>query len=139
MSGRANWEEIDRERVGIKGGRNYGWNAMEGMHCFSPRKCPLSGDTLPNAEYSHADGNCAVIGGYVYRGPTQTALSRVVRVRRLVQRPDLDDPVSTARAVNQAETLRADTDLNITSFGESESGELYAVTSAGGVYQVLAN
>ena len=41
--------------------------------------------------------------------------------------------------MNTPETLRADTDLNITSFGESENGELYAVTSAGGVYQVLAS
>jgi hypothetical protein len=35
--------------------------------------------------------------------------------------------------------LRADTELHITSFGESENGELYAVTAAGGVYQVLAS
>ena len=41
--------------------------------------------------------------------------------------------------MNTPETLRADTDHNITSFGESENGELYVVTSAGGVYQVLAS
>ena len=36
-----------------------------------------------------------------------------------------------ATPVNAPETLRADTDLNITSFGESENGELYPVTAAG--------
>ena len=41
--------------------------------------------------------------------------------------------------VDTPETLRADTGHQITSFGESENGELYAVTSAGGVYQVLAS
>ena len=41
--------------------------------------------------------------------------------------------------VNAPETLRADTDLNITSFGESESGELYLVTAAGEVFKVLAS
>ena len=46
---------------------------------------------------------------------------------------------NNGQAVNAPETLRADTDRNITSFGESENGELYAVTSAGGVYQVLAS
>ena len=81
-----------RERAGIAGGRNYGWNAMEGMHCYTASKCPLAGDTLPNVEYSHDGGNCSITGGYVYRGPTQTALDRAVRLRRLVQRPDLDHP-----------------------------------------------
>ena len=39
-----------------------------------PPSARCAGDTLPNAEYSHAGGNCSVTGGYVYRGPTQTAL-----------------------------------------------------------------
>ncbi|MFL5645939.1 MAG: PQQ-dependent sugar dehydrogenase [Chloroflexota bacterium] len=136
--GQGRYEEVDRERVGIAGGRNYGWNAMEGMHCYTSSKCPLAGDTLPNAEYSHDGGNCAITGGYVYRGPTQTALRGLYVFAdwcsgRIWTIP-FDGP-----AVNQPETLRADTDLNITSFGEAENGELYAVTGAGGVYRVLAN
>ncbi|MFL5669986.1 MAG: PQQ-dependent sugar dehydrogenase [Chloroflexota bacterium] len=136
--GQGRYEEVDRERVGIAGGRNYGWNAMEGMHCYTSSKCPLAGDTLPNAEYSHDGGNCAITGGYVYRGPTQTALRGLYVFAdwcsgRIWTIP-FDGP-----AVNQPETLRADTALNITSFGESENGELYAVTGAGGVYRVLAS
>ena len=42
------------------------------------------------------------------------------------------------RSGGTAKTLRANTSVNITSFGESESGELYAVTSAGVVYRVRA-
>jgi glucose/arabinose dehydrogenase len=136
--GQGRYEEVDRERAGIAGGRNYGWNAMEGMHCYTASKCPLAGDTLPNVEYSHAGGNCAITGGYVYRGPTQSALKGLYVFAdwcsgRIWTVP-YDGP-----SVNQPETLRADTNLNITSFGESENGELYAVTSAGGVYQVLAS
>jgi len=136
--GQGRYEEVDRERVGIAGGRNYGWNAMEGMHCYTSSKCPLAGDTLPNAEYSHDGGNCAITGGYVYRGPTPTALRGLYVFAdwcsgRIWTIP-FDGP-----AVNQPETLRADTALNITSFGESENGELYAVTGAGGVYRVLAS
>ena len=41
--------------------------------------------------------------------------------------------------MNTPETLRADTSQQITSFGESENGELYVVTSDGDVYQVLAS
>ena len=136
--GQNRYEEIDRENAGFAGGRNYGWKAMEGMHCYTASKCPLAGDTLPNVEYSHAGGNCAITGGYVYRGPTQSALKGLYVFAdwcsgRIWTVP-YDGP-----SVNQPETLRADTNLNITSFGESENGELYAVTSAGGVYQVLAS
>lgn len=136
--GQGRYEEIDREKAGLAGGRNYGWNAMEGMHCYTSSKCPLAGDTLPNAEYSHDGGNCAVTGGYVYRGPSQTALRGLYVFAdwcsgRIWTIPH-DGPT-----VNQPETLRADTSVSITSFGESESGELYAVTSAGRVYRVLAS
>jgi len=136
--GQNRFEEVDRERAGFTGGRNYGWDAMEGMHCYTASKCPLAGDTLPNAEYSHDGGNCSITGGYVYRGPTQVAL-----VGQYVFADYCSGRIWTipndGPAVNQPETLRADTNLNITSFGESENGELYAVTGAGGVYQVVAN
>ncbi len=136
--GQNRFEEIDREKPGFTGGRNYGWNAMEGMHCYTASKCPLAGDTLPNAEYAHVDGNCSITGGYVYRGPTQTALVGLYVFADYCSGRIWTIP-NNGLAVNTPETLRADTDLNITSFGESENGELYAVTSAGGVYQVLAS
>ena len=61
------WEEIDAEPAG-QGGRNYGWNVMEGTHCYQPSTgCDQSGITLPVAEYPH-DPDCSVTGGYVYRG-----------------------------------------------------------------------
>ena len=72
--GQGRREEVNREKAGFTGGRNYGWDAMEGSTCFTASKCPLAGDTLPNAEYGHTGGNCSITGGYVYRGPTQTDL-----------------------------------------------------------------
>ena len=111
---------------------------MEGTHCYTASKCPLAGDTLPNAEYSHDGGNCSITGGYVYRGPTQTAL-----VGSYVFADWCSGRIWTlpynGQAVNAPETLRADTGHQITSFGESENGELYVVTSAGNVYQVMAS
>lgn len=63
------WEEINREGPGDPGGRNYGWNVMEGKHCYpAGTSCSLAGDTLPIAEYPHAGGDCSITGGYVYRG-----------------------------------------------------------------------
>jgi glucose/arabinose dehydrogenase len=136
--GQGRYEEINRERAGFTGGRNYGWDAMEGMHCFTASKCPLAGDTLPNAEYSHSGGNCSITGGYVYRGPTQTALVGLYVFADWCSGKIWTIPYN-GLAVNTPETLRADTSQQITSFGESENGELYAVTSDGDVYQVLAS
>jgi glucose/arabinose dehydrogenase len=135
--GQGRYEEIDREKAGFTGGRNYGWDAMEGMHCFTASKCPLAGDTLPNAEYSHSGGNCSITGGYVYRGPTQTALVGLYVFADWCSGKIWTIPYNGA-PVNTPETLRYDSSQQITSFGESENGELYVVTSGGDVYQVLA-
>jgi len=63
--GQNRFEEIDIIRPGL----NYGWNIMEGLDCFQPREgCNQQGLELPVIEYALRDGNCSVIGGYVYRG-----------------------------------------------------------------------
>ncbi len=69
-------EEINLQNAADPGGRNYGWKTMEGSRCFGNLtgcgpEVPACGDpslTLPSVEYDHAGGNCAVIGGIVYRG-----------------------------------------------------------------------
>lgn len=69
--GQGAWEEIDL----VEPGRNYGWDTMEGAHCFSPRSgCDRTGLTLPVWEYSHALGQ-SITGGYVYTGTACTALT----------------------------------------------------------------
>lgn len=71
--GQAAWEEIDVARAGV-GGLNFGWNVMEGDHCYAPATtCATSGLTRPVAEYGH-DLGCTVIGGFVYRGTAQPLL-----------------------------------------------------------------
>ncbi|MCJ7756218.1 MAG: PQQ-dependent sugar dehydrogenase, partial [Thermoanaerobaculales bacterium] len=71
--GQGSWEEIDFEAKTDPGGRNYGWNTMEGSRCYESSNCSTEGLTLPAAEYSHAQG-CSVTGGYVYRGTRFPAL-----------------------------------------------------------------
>jgi glucose/arabinose dehydrogenase len=71
--GQGAWEEID-VAPGGNGGLDFGWNVMEGFHCFEPSDgCDESGLTLPVAEYGH-DLGCAVIGGVVVRDPDQPLL-----------------------------------------------------------------
>jgi glucose/arabinose dehydrogenase len=62
--GQDRFEEID---IVQKGG-NYGWNTMEGLHCFNPPSgCSMSGLSPPIVEISHPEAE-AVIGGFVYHG-----------------------------------------------------------------------
>jgi glucose/arabinose dehydrogenase len=125
------YEEVNREPAGT-GGRNYGWDDMEGKHCFESG-CSTAGKTLPIAEYTHSFG-CSVTGGYVYRGSTQLDL-----VGHYVLADYCSGRVWTIPAAGTALTYHRTVGLRITSFGESEAGELYAVDLAGGrLYRVVA-
>ena len=128
--GQGDWEEIDVQRAGAPGGTNFGWNRMEGNHCFSPRvACEDPSLALPRAEYGHDQG-CTVVGGGVARGPGQPLLTggyffadyctgRVWAIAAAVEDP-------------QTPTLVAETGRNPSAFGEDEAGELYVVDISGG-------
>ena len=69
--GQDKWEEINFEKAGAKGGRNYGWSCYEGYHNYKIDNCDHNGEpyTFPIVEYQHSANNCASItGGFVYRG-----------------------------------------------------------------------
>jgi glucose/arabinose dehydrogenase len=67
-------EEVDYQVANAIGGRNYGWNIMEGDSCFSPATgCSSAGITLPIYQYLHAYGATS-IGGYVFRSAQSKAL-----------------------------------------------------------------
>lgn len=124
------WEEID---LIVRGG-NYGWRIMEGAHCFAePTGCSQTGLELPIAEYGHASG-CSVTGGYVYRGR---------RVPALAGRYLFGDYCSgtiwtLTEAGGRWEVAQLlSTDLNISSFGADESGELYVVDHGGRIYRFV--
>ena len=69
-------EEVDVQVAGSAGGQNYGWKRMEGFLCntcdlsdcpVAPPPCDDPSLTLPVLDYGH-NPECAIIGGYVYRG-----------------------------------------------------------------------
>src|SRR2546430_234685 len=74
--GQDNWEEIDyRPSSEISTLANYGWRAFEGRSRFSSIALGPGQLVAPVYVYSHADSNCSVTGGYVYRGRTVTEAS----------------------------------------------------------------
>ena len=130
--GQGRREEVNLEDAADPGGNNYGWDVMEGSLCFEPSSgCSLAGDTLPVAQYSHNLG-CSITGGYVYRGSHRD-------LRGLYVYGDFcSGRMWTMNANGSGETLRRDTSLLISSFGESESGELYLTDLSGTLYRVIA-
>lgn len=134
--GQSAWEEVNVLPAGSPGGVNYGWNIMEGNHCYAVLTCTRSGLTLPVVEYATSEG-CAVSGGYAYRGTRVPALVGVylygdfcggwVRSLRHVggQATELYDWPS----------LRVSGGLS--SFGEDARGELYIATLSGGLYRIV--
>ena len=74
--GQGAWEEIDVARAAQGGGQDFGWNIMEGFHCYEPAEgCDEDGLTLPVAEFGH-DLGCAVVGGVVVHDGTTPTIDR---------------------------------------------------------------
>jgi glucose/arabinose dehydrogenase len=124
------YEEIDI----IEKGGNYGWNAMEGNHCFEPKSgCDRSALKLPIHEYGRDEG-ISVTGGFVYRGPTLKGLEGKYiyadygthRIWAL-DHTDLSNPVNT-------QLLEAD--FAISSFGVDQDDELYLCGFDGKIHRL---
>jgi glucose/arabinose dehydrogenase len=126
------WEEIDVVPA-AQGGLNFGWNIMEGMHCYGAGTCNDTGLTLPVAEYDHSQG-CSIIGGYVYRGSRVPGLTG-----RYLYADYCGDWIrSLAFSDGSAGTpasVTFDGIGHVLSFGEDSSGELYVLSDNGTVYE----
>jgi glucose/arabinose dehydrogenase len=135
--GQDTWEEVDAEPR-LVGGRNYGWNRMEGAHCYGRLACTPDGLTLPVMDYLHGP-DCSITGGYVYRGAAYPALEGAYlfgdycsgALRVLSAAVALADGHAPAAVVGGA-------GFPISSFGQDDAGELYVVDLNGSVSKVTA-
>jgi glucose/arabinose dehydrogenase len=123
------WEEIDVARSGT-GGLDYGWNRMEGFHCYEPPDgCDQTGLTLPLAEYGHENG-CAVIGGVVVRDPRQGRLNGgYLFGDACSDNLWLMDPAGDAR---REPIIVAKLGRTLSSIGAGEDGTVYATSLSPG-------
>ena len=129
------WEEVNAVAA-TTAGLNYGWRIMEGDHCYPAAPCNGAGLTVPVLAYSHADGNCSVTGGFVYRGAAIPELvghylyadfcAGILRSFRL----------SAGQAVDHRTWAIGDVN-RIKSFGLDASGEIYILSDNGNVYRVV--
>jgi glucose/arabinose dehydrogenase len=138
--GQNNWEEIDFQSAGTTSLQNYGWDVLEGRHCFEDvptGSCNAflnGGSTLPIIEYDHSLG-CSVTGGNVIRNlPGHSMYGNYVygdfctgRLWRGVR----------GTGNTWTSPLITDSSFNVSGFGEGETGRIY-FTHLGGSLQWLA-
>jgi uncharacterized repeat protein (TIGR03806 family) len=128
-------EEVDL----IERGKNYGWRLMEGSLCYDPSTgCEERADLVrPLAEYNHEVG-LSITGGYVYRGARLPELRGVYLYGDFAngqifglsftgqEQPTNPSGHATRDGAQVAQLV--DTSERISSFGEDEAGEVYAVS-----------
>ncbi len=129
--GQGDWEEIDYLPAGSPGGANFGWSIMEGTHDYNGN--PQPDLLLPVAEYSHGEGGCSVTGGYVYRG-TMPEWNGVYLYGDYCT--GYVWGVILSNGGWQAQRL-FEAGLQITSFGQDESGEVYLTSDGGEIYKLV--
>ncbi len=124
-------EEIDA----VKPGRNYGWKIMEGMICYNAASCNTGGLTLPLVDYGRDEG-FSVTGGYVYYGDQVPSLYGMY----------IYGDYGTGRiwglryngtSISGPYTLISSSGLNISGFGQDNTGEVYLLDYISGRIYVL--
>lgn len=136
-AGQNEFEEIDYQPAASKGGQNYGWAIYEGNSCYAGGSaCSTSGLTAPITTYSHVDGNCVIVGGYVYRGQKYPSLTGAYFYGDDCSGRIWSFPAADARDGHVTPQQILDTQLSISSFGEDASGELYVVSLDGSISRI---
>jgi glucose/arabinose dehydrogenase len=126
------WEEIDFAKAGTRG-LNFGWSLREGTHNYKGAR--PAGEVDPVYEYSHASGGVAVTGGYVYRGTRIPDL-----VGSYVFADYAEGNITALQQHNGRVSAHRELDHSITSgissFGQDNSGELYALDLSGKLWRI---
>ncbi len=128
--GQVTKEEINFQPAGV-GGQNYGWSCKEGLVVQNFNMCIPGPLTDPILDYGRTDGT-SITGGFVYRGNAFPLLKGLYIVA------DYNSGnFWTINSANFSEVNKVPLMTGISSFGESESGELYAVRLVGSLYRVF--
>jgi glucose/arabinose dehydrogenase len=135
--GQGNIEEVDRATVADGAGRgtNFGWSAFEGNARYNDDQSP-DGVVGPVFQYTHANGNCSVTGGYLYRGAAIPALRGAYLYTDYCGNGVRATVVNASGNASDAVQL-TDQPGSIVSFGEDANGEIYVCSLSGNaVYRI---
>jgi len=130
------YEEIDFQASG-SAGQNFQWAECEGFRTHPGGNTPCNGppaSVSPKLDYFHDGSVCAVVGGYVYRGPIASFRGQYVFSDNcsgeiyVVANPDAGAPLWSYT------TLPGVPFMNTYAFGEDAAGNLYVADGGGPVY-----
>jgi glucose/arabinose dehydrogenase len=134
--GEGEFEEIDLALAPDRGrAANFGWDVLEGRSTHRTRLEHEHRFVAPILVYSHDAGDCAVIGGFVYRGARIPQLAGAY-VYSDYCRGELRWIRQRHGRVVAGGRLDVSTD-EVTSLGEDSRGELYVLSLTEGVYRVV--
>jgi glucose/arabinose dehydrogenase len=134
--GQDRFEEVDYLSLAAADGANFGWNDFEGFAPFPGAHPPTASPTVkPIKVYSSSGAACAIVGGYVVRDPRLRSLLRryvygdfcTGKIRSLIPRPE-------GARKDRGTGVRV---RDLSSFGESADGSLYATSLDGPVYRFV--
>lgn len=126
-------EEVNFLRRGTGAGANFGWREWEGTNRVD-QTLNVRNPVFPVLEYTHANGNCSVTGGYVVRDPRIPALAG-----RYVYADFCAGRLLSARLQIPRARDRRSLGLTVSSpssFGEDLAGRVYVVSLSGPVYRL---
>ena len=143
------WEEINYLEFGENGG-NFGWNIMEGNHCYPEPGCDKEGFINPIFEYpSDASypfslmgikeknvSGCSVTGGYIYRGDQIKSLYGLYIFSDFCTGKiwALDPLKNIVQEIT--EPLLGSEKHMISSFSQDINNELYIIEFSGKIYKI---
>ena len=124
--GQSAWEEVDFWPVGDNSGPNFGWRCREGF-VTNPNPdthsgCGTAADYVsPVGAFNHtSQGWCAIIGGYVYRGPSFPHL-----YGKYIFTDYCNGDFLTFGNNYDVDTLLLSTNTGYSAFGQDVAGEMY--------------
>ena len=132
--GQDQWEEVDvlPKSTGLA---NLGWSVYEGRAKYKNAPLGRGGKLVfPAYVYSHAVGGCSVTGGYVYRGSAVPSLRGRYFFGDYCSGKIWSGKLAGNGLTGVSQIGRLGGGLS--SFGRDSSGELYATTLDGKVYEL---
>jgi len=139
--GQNKWEEVSVVAADDIDGANFGWSIWEGKHCFRNPGCSSEGMVAPAIEFDHATG-CSITGGIVYRGSALPQLDGAyfysdycTAILRSFRWKDglVSDHWDWKELLDPKSRL-----AEVSAFAEDEDGEMYLLSSGGGIYKLVA-
>ena len=136
--GQDKWEEIDHLKAGAPPGTNFGWSYYEGDHVYKVQTINRTHLKFPAIEYPHAvasgPANCAVMGGYVYRGTVLTKLRGYYLYADNCSGRIWKRRATGGRPVQMKISFKVS---SIDAFGEGTKGGLYVISTDGSIYKLV--